>query len=100
MSMRQYAPFFRLNRFRNVSRGGAVMPWYNLYRKHHEANCGRSNIRCFKCNEMGHYTRECTKVMIREPSVQGSNAPRTRRVGRPLIAIRTIGARSEACRAP
>ena len=63
-------------------------------------SCARSNVHCFKCNEMGHYARECTKDMFGEPSVQGSSTPRSGRVGRPSIAARTVGARSEVSRAP
>ena len=63
-------------------------------------SCARSNVRCFKCNEMGHYTRECAKGMFGELSVQGSSAPRAGRVGRHPIATRTIGVRNEVSRAP
>ena len=59
-----------------------------------------SNVHCFKCNEVGHYARECTKGTFGEPSVQGSSAPRSERVGRPPIATRTIGVRSKVSRAP
>ena len=57
-------------------------------------------MRCFKYNELGHYTREYTKGIIGEPSVQGLNALRMERVARPPITARTTSARSEASRAP
>ena len=58
-------------------------------------NCGRSEIHYFKYNEIGHYARECTKDMLREQSVQGSNAPRNGRAGRPPNPVRSIIVRSE-----
>ena len=42
---------------------------------------------------MRHYAHECTKGMFGEPSVQGSSALRFGRVGRPPIAVRTVGVR-------
>ena len=71
------------------------MPRCNLCKKNHVGSCARSNVHCFKCNEIGHYARECTKGVFREPSVQRSSAPRSGRVGRPPIATRTVGVRSE-----
>ena len=76
------------------------MPWCNLCKKNHMGSCARSSVHCFKCNEMGHYAREYTKGMFGEPSVQGSSAPRSGRVGRPVIAVRTVRARIEASKAP
>ena len=93
-------PMFRPVSFGNAPRGGMNAPWYNLCKKNHVGSCARNNVRYFKCNEMGHYARECIKSMFGEPSVQGSSAPRAGRVGRPPIAARTIGARSEVSRAP
>ena len=63
------------------------MPWCNLCKKNHVGGCARSNVRCFKCNEMGHYACKCTKGVFGEPLVQGLSAPRSGRVGRPLIAV-------------
>ena len=76
------------------------LPWCSLCKKNHVGSYARSSVRYFKCNEIGHYAHECTKGIFREPSVKGSSALRSGRVGRPPIAIRTIGARSEASRAP
>ena len=100
MSVRQPVSMFRPISFGNALRGGMNVPWCNLCKKNHVGSCARSNVRCFKYNEMGHYACECTKGMFGEPSVQGSSALRSGRVGRPPIAARTIGVRSEVSRAP
>ena len=46
---------------RNGPMGGATIPWYNVCKRNNEDSCGRSGIRCFKYNVIGHYTHECTK---------------------------------------
>ena len=100
MSVRQPVPMFQHVSFRTALRGGINVPWCNLCKKNHVGSCARNNVRCFKCNEMGHYARECTKGMFGEPAVQGSSAPRAGRVGRPSVAAKIIGVRSEVSRAP
>ena len=100
MSVRPPVPMFRPISFGNAPRGGMNTPWCNLCKTNPVGSCARSNVRCFKCNEIGHYARECTKGMFGEPSMQGSSAPRSGKVGRPPIAARTVGVRSEVSRAP
>ena len=99
MSVRPPVPMFRPGNFGIAPRGGMNMPWCNLCKTNHMGSCARNNVRCFKCNEIGHYVRECTKGMFGELSVQGSSAPRSGRVGRPPIAVRTVGVRSGGSRA-
>ena len=99
MSVRQPTPMFRPGNFGIAPRGVMNMPCCNLCKTNHMGSCARSNVRCFRCNEIEHYARKCTEVLIGEPSVQGSSAPRSGRVGRSSIAARTVGARSEVSRA-
>ena len=70
-------------RIGGVQTGGNMAPWCNICKKNHIGNCRNNGIRCFKCNEIGHYVRECTKAMPMERSMQGSSNPRNVRGGRP-----------------
>ena len=76
MSVRPPVPMFRPGSFGIALRGGVTLPWCNLCKTNHLGSCARSNVCCFKCNELGHYARECTKGMFGEPSVQGSKIGR------------------------
>ena len=38
----------------------------NVCNKNHFGNCGNSRVRCYKCNELGYYARECLKKVLRE----------------------------------
>ena len=42
-----------------IQMGGNIAQWCNICRKSHIGSCRGNGIRCFKCNEMGHYAREC-----------------------------------------
>ena len=50
----------------NVQLGKNTIPLYNVCNKNHFGNCGNSGVRCYKCNEMGHYARECPKKFLIE----------------------------------
>ena len=67
-------------------------------RKHHVGNCQNSGIRCFKCNEIGHYVRECTKAIPMEWSMQGLSSPHNVRGGRPPNPGRAVAIQNEMSR--
>ena len=69
MSMRQPMAPPRSVNVGNAPMEGATMPWYNICRRNHMGSYGRSGVHCFKCNEIGHYTRECMKDMLGEQSM-------------------------------
>ena len=75
-----------------------MAPWCNIRNKNHIGNCQNNGIRCFKCNEIGHYVRECTKAMLMERSMQGSSNPRNVRGGRPPNPERAANIQNEMSR--
>ena len=81
-----------------IQMGGNIAQWCNICRKNHIGSYRGNGIRCFKCNEMGHYARECTKGMPMERSMQGSSTPRNARGGRPPNSGRVANIQNEVSR--
>ena len=90
-------PFKQIN-VGNGQTSRVNIPWCNTCKKHHVGRCDQSGIRCYRCNEVGHYARDCTRMQYGERSVQASNAPRNGRNSRPPNQARPIIVYNEASR--
>ena len=74
------------------------MPWCNVCRRNHLGSYGKNGVHCFKCNKIGYYAHECRREVLREQSMQGTNAPRNGRFGRPINLVRSTIVHSKVSR--
>ena len=94
-TVRQPTVLPRRNGNNGIQTGGNIAQWCSICRKNHVGNCRGSGIRCFKCNGIRHYARECTKGIPMERSMQGSSNPRNTRGGRSPNPGRVVNIQNE-----